>query len=110
MLKLTRAKRSMVVLAFLLSSFIPAVGRAEDPIETAGITVGLTAGNILFLPLKAISVSIGVLSGGLSYVVSGGNADLTRQIWQDTTQGPYLITPEVAKKAVGERPELSENK
>jgi len=64
----------------------------------------------LFLPLKAISMSIGAVSGALSYLVTGGNADLTKQIWQDTTQGPYLITPEVAKKAVGERPELSEKK
>ena len=70
----------------------------------------MTAGNLLFLPLKAISVSIGAVSGALSYLVTGGNADLTKQIWQDTTQGPYLITPEVAKKAVGERPELSEKK
>ncbi len=110
MLKRTKTKLSMMALGLILSSFIPTVLRAEDAIETAGEAVGMTAGNLLFLPLKAISVSIGAVSGALSYIVTGGNADLTKQIWQDTTQGPYLITSEVAKKAVGERPELSEKK
>lgn len=110
MLKRTKTKLSMMALGLILSSFIPTVLRAEDAIETAGEAVAMTAGNLLFLPLKAISVSIGAVSGALSYLVTGGNADLTKQIWQDTTEGPYLITPEVAKKAVGERPELSEKK
>jgi hypothetical protein len=35
---------------------------------------------------------------------------LTRQIWRDTTEGPYLITPDVARKAIGQRPELLEQK
>jgi hypothetical protein len=110
MLKRAKTKLSMMALGLILSSFIPTVLHAEDAIETGGEAVGMTAGNLLFLPLKAISVSIGAVSGALSYIVTGGNADLTKQIWQDTTQGPYLITPEVAKKAVGERPELSEKK
>jgi hypothetical protein len=110
MLQRTKTKLSMMALGLILSSFIPTVLRAEDAIETAGEAVAMTAGNLLFLPLKAISVSIGAVSGALSYIVTGGNADLTKQIWQDTTQGPYLITPEVAKMAVGERPELSEKK
>lgn len=79
---------------------------AEDPNEIAGIAVGLTAGNMWFVPIKAISVVMGVTGGALSFVLTGGNAEMTQQIWRDTTQGPYLITPEVAQKAVGDRPEL----
>ena len=80
--------------------------KAADPVETAGVGVGVTAGNALFLPIKAISVGWGMIAGGLSFILSGGNADLTKQIWSDVTEGPYLITPELAQKAVGERPEL----
>lgn len=107
MSKLTQTKLLGMAIAIVLS--LPSALPAEDAIETAGETVGMTVGNVLFLPVKAISVSIGAVSGALSYILTG-NADLTRQIWQDTTQGPYLITPEVAKQAVGERPELSERK
>jgi hypothetical protein len=70
----------------------------------------MTAGNMWIIPAKAISTSMGLLFGSLSLVLSGGNTELTRQIWRDTTEGPYVITPEVAKKAIGERPELLERK
>jgi len=99
----------VVILAVLLIGLFAAGSRAEDAIETAGIAAGVTAGNMWFLPIKAISISVGALSGVLSFMLTG-NADLSKQIWQDTTQGPYAITPEVAKQAVGDRPELREKK
>lgn len=100
----------VVALTLILSSLAPAVLRAEDTIEKAGMAVELTAGNMWFIPAKFISSSIGILSGALSFVVTGGNVDLTQQIWQDTLQGPYVITPELAKKSIGTRPELSQPK
>jgi hypothetical protein len=108
--KRTPVLQAVLVLALLLSSLAPALLRAEDTIEKAGMAVEMSAGNMWFLPAKFISSSIGVLSGALSFVVTGGNADLTQQIWQDTLQGPYVITPELAKKSIGERPELSQSK
>ena len=101
-----RLKRIAAIMTLVSTCAFPALGNAADVIENAGVGVGLTAGNMLFLPIKAISVSVGVLSGALSFVLSGGNADLTKQIWRDTTEGPYLITPDVARMAVGQRPEL----
>jgi hypothetical protein len=97
-------------LVWTLISLFPALLRAEDAIEKAGVAVGVTAGNLWFLPIKAITVTIGHLSGALSYVVTGGNTELTQQIWQDTTEGPYLITPELARKSIGRRPELEDIK
>ena len=91
---------------FTLTSFAPAYLRAEDTIEKAGVAVGVSAGNMWFLPIKAITVTMGALSGALSFVVTGGNTELTQQIWHDTSEGPYIITPEVARTAIGKRPEL----
>ena len=108
--KTTRAISFWIVLAILVVSSAGSIVRAEDAVEAAGIGVGQTAGNVVFLPAKIASVSIGWLSGALSYVLTGGNADLTKQIWRDTSEGPYLITPEVARKAVGQRPELEQRK
>jgi hypothetical protein len=110
MLKIAKTKCSLVVAALFIAGFFPSILKAEEPIEIAAIDVGVTAGNLVFLPAKAISVSIGAVSGALSFLLTGGNADLTRQIWRDTTEGPYLITPAVARKAIGQRPELLENK
>jgi len=104
-------KRAHFIAAALLSAicFAAAPAAAEDAIETAGVGVGVTFGNFFFLPVKAISVTMGALAGGLSLALTG-NAELSKQIWQDTTQGPYLITPEVARAGVGQRPELLEKK
>ncbi|MBI2180437.1 MAG: hypothetical protein HYU31_06420 [Deltaproteobacteria bacterium] len=100
---------TVVILAVLLSGFFAVGSRGEDAIEKAGIATGVTAGNMWFLPIKAISLSMGALSGALSFLLTG-NADLSKQIWEDTLQGPYAITPDVAKQAVGDRPELREKK
>jgi hypothetical protein len=108
MRKLKAAPATVITLALL--TFVPAVAQAEDTIEKAGVGVGVTAGNMWFIPAKAVSVTNGILTGALSFILTGGNLSLTQQIWQDTLQDPYLITPEVAKKAVGERPELSASK
>ena len=98
------------VLSLAVMVLAPVTLRAEDVIEKAGVATGVTAGNMWFLPVKAITMSIGALSGALSFVVTGGNAELTKQIWQDTSQGPYVITPELARTGVGQRPELAEKK
>jgi hypothetical protein len=108
MSKPTQMRIASIALAALLWSMGPTtVLRAEETIEKAGVAVGLTAGNMLFVPLKAIALSMGAISGALSYVLMGGNDEVTRQVWRDTLQGPYVITPELAKKAIGERPELN---
>jgi len=97
-----------LVVAALLLSAVPL--RAEDIIEKAGVAVGVTAGNLWFVPIKAIAVTVGAMSGALSYVATGGNEDLTRQIWRDTLRGPYVITPELARTSIGHRPEIEEIK
>jgi len=94
------------MIALSIVALLPQTPRAEDNIEKAGVAVGVSAGNMWFLPIKAIVISVGAISGTLSYLVTGGNAELTQQIWRDTMNEPYIITPELARTAVGRRPEL----
>lgn len=82
----------------------------DDAIEKAGVAMGVGPGNLWFLPIKAITVTIGALAGALSYVVTGGNAELTQQIWRDTQDEPYVIDQKLARTAVGRRPELEAKK
>jgi hypothetical protein len=108
MFQRTKIRWASSAFALLLAASLPSGLRAEDAIEKTGVVVGVTAGNMVFLPAKAISTSVGLIFGALSFVLTGGNADLTRQMWRDTTEGPYLITPDLAREAIGERPELLE--
>jgi hypothetical protein len=105
-----KTKFSAAVVLLTLSSFNPALLRAEDTMEKAGVAVGVSAGNMWFLPIKAITVTMGALFGAVSYVVTGGNTEVTEQMWRDTFEGPYVITPEVARMGIGQRPQLEENK
>ena len=98
-----------LVLAITLTVIWPPLLRAEDAIEKAGVAIGVTAGNMIFLPAKAISTSMGLFFGALSFVLTGGDTEVTHQMWRDSTADPYLITPALARKSIGRRPELSEN-
>lgn len=97
------ARLTWIVMALVLLS--PARSRAEEVTEKAGMALGVTAGNLLFLPIKAISVTIGAFSAVTSFVVTGGDTEVANQVWRDTSQGPYAITPDLARAAIGHRPE-----
>lgn len=99
-----------LVTLFILALSFPFSARAIDVAEEAGVAVGLTAGNVLFVPVKVITVFSGLTASVFSFVVTGGNVEISRQIFQNTLQGPYLITPSVARTGVGERPELEKKK
>jgi hypothetical protein len=104
MIRKTKLAAALVLLT--LTSIAPAYLQAEDIIEKAGVATGVTVGNTIAVPLKAVTMALGALSGVLSFIVTGGNTELTQQIWQDTFQGPYVVTPELARMSVGQRPEL----
>jgi hypothetical protein len=95
-------------LATTLIGTAPFLLRAEDTIEKVGVAVGVSVGNMVFLPAKAISTSMGLFFGALSFVLTGGDTEVAQQMWRYSTEDPYLITPEVARKAIGRRPDLSE--
>jgi hypothetical protein len=103
-----RVRIGTIIVAGLLSSVVAAAPlRAEENIEKAGVITGVTAGNMIFIPLKAALLPMNAIIGALSFVLTGGDDEVTRQVWRDTLQGPYIITPDLARKAIGERPELN---
>jgi|SRR5215475_1620903 len=83
----------------------------EQPIDRTAVIdktaagIGITFGNAVFVPFKAISTVWVLGMGGLSFIISGGDTELTRQSWRDVTEGPWVITDEFARQSVGTRPE-----
>jgi hypothetical protein len=108
MLRRIRNRWALLAFAILLVGSFASRLRAEDGIEKAGVVVGVTAGNMLFVPAKAISSSMGLFFGALSFLLTGGDTEVTQQMWGYSTADPYLITPDLARKAIGERPELQD--
>ncbi len=106
------AKSTIIIsITFLLVVLLisPAFLHAEDSenlTEEIGVGLGVTVGNSIYLPIKATLMAFSLPGGALSWILSGGNEEITNQIWSDYLAGPYVITPEMVRSAIGKRPEL----
>ncbi|MFQ5851185.1 MAG: hypothetical protein ACE5JU_11440 [Candidatus Binatia bacterium] len=104
MSKSTRIK-SLLATLLLLAYLSPLTVYAGDFIEESGVALGVVVGNLIYVPLKATTMTLALPQGLLSWLLSAGNDQLTEQIWLDNLEGPYLITPALARVAIGKRPE-----
>lgn len=67
---------------------------AEPPMgEEAGYGVGAALASIFYIPAKVTYAGLGLLTGGLSYVLSGGRADVANNIIYPAVRGNYVVTP-----------------
>ncbi len=79
----------------------PAVSRLE-PVETTensedssfGLHIASGALSILYTPIKLVYAGLGGLMGGMAYMVTGGNEQVTQSIWDASVQGTYWLTPQ----------------
>ena|SRR5512145_748316 len=103
---LSRAPILLAVFCVALAFSSPVSAQSVDPREEVAAGIGVTVGNLFFVPLKAVAAASGAVSGALSFVLWGGDAEVALQTWQNTLPGPYVITPDLARAGVGSRPEL----
>lgn len=67
---------------------------AEEPVgEEAGYGVGAAIASVFYIPVKVTYAALGLLTGGLGYVVSGGRADVANNIIYPAVRGNYVVTP-----------------
>jgi len=55
--------------------------------------VGAVATNVFYLPAKVIYAGLGGLTGGFGWILTGGDTDAAKGIWDPTVRGTYIITP-----------------
>ena len=65
----------------------PAVG------EEAGYGIGSVLANVFYMPAKITYAGLGLLTGGLGYVLSAGRADGANNIIYPSIRGNYVVTP-----------------
>jgi hypothetical protein len=67
---------------------------AEEPvIEEAGYGAGAALASVFYIPAKVTYAALGLLTGGLGYVLSGGRADVANNIIYPAVRGNYVVTP-----------------
>ena len=67
---------------------------AEQPVsEEAGYGVGAALASVFYIPAKVTYAGLGLLTGGLGYVLTGGRADVANNIIYPAIGGHYVVTP-----------------
>lgn len=72
----------------------PASPPAEPSVsEEAGYGVGAALASVFYIPAKVTYAGLGLLTGGLGFVLSGGRADVANNIIYPAVRGNYVVTP-----------------
>jgi len=67
---------------------------AEQPIgEEAGYGAGAALASVFYIPAKVTYAGLGLITGGLGYILSGGKADVANNIIYPAVRGNYVVTP-----------------
>jgi hypothetical protein len=65
--------------------------------EEAGYGIGSAVANVFYIPVKVTYAGLGLLTGGLGFVLSGGRADVANNIIYPAVRGTYVVTPDHLK-------------
>ena len=66
----------------------------EQPVSSeAGYGVGAALASVFYIPAKVTYAGLGLLTGGLGWVVSGGRSDVANNIIYPAIGGNYVVTP-----------------
>ncbi len=72
----------------------PASQPAEPSVsEEAGYGVGAALASVFYIPAKVTYAGLGLLTGGLGFVLSGGRSDVANNIIYPAVRGNYVVTP-----------------
>jgi hypothetical protein len=70
-----------------------AASASEGESHSAGFYVGAILANVVYVLGKIVFAALGAVTSGLTYLVTVGNSETTRSVWDATVEGTYVITP-----------------
>lgn len=93
--------RTMVaaLMAVLVLSAAPAWAEEEDHgfARDLGYGVGSIFTNLLYMPTKFVYATLGGITGGFAYVLTGLRMDTAKAIWVPSLGGTYVVTPSMLR-------------
>jgi DNA mismatch repair protein MutH len=82
--------------ATLGGSVRPAIA-AEQYVNDFGVGLGTVLVNVLYMPVKVVYATLGGLTGGFAFVLTGGRMDTASAVWVPAMGGTYVITPSMLR-------------
>ncbi|GJL66336.1 MAG: hypothetical protein NPIRA05_13070 [Nitrospirales bacterium] len=65
----------------------------ENPAGEAGLGIGSGLLTLVYFPVKVVYAVLGGVVGGFTYVLTGGDLDTAKTVWEPSFHGTYVITP-----------------
>ncbi len=69
----------------------PTVSAASDYLEDAGLGTATVAANVFYIPAKLTYATLGGITGGLAYVMTGTNLEIAERVWKPSMGGDYVL-------------------
>jgi hypothetical protein len=87
--------RRWIVTLALLSTLAAAVPPAEAGNfgSDAGVGVACVFVNLLYMPAKLVYATLGGVTGGFAYLLTGLNYEVADKVWTPSLGGNYVVTP-----------------
>jgi hypothetical protein len=86
-----------VIIILSLSLLSPYNAKAESTLSNVGYGAGSILASCVYSPAKVVYGLIGGLTGGIAFLLTGGNQDVAKKIWTPSLRGTYVITPDMLK-------------
>lgn len=67
--------------------------RKTETRNEAGYGIGSVFANVFYMPAKVTYAGLGLITGGLGYVLSGGSTEVANRIIYPAVGGHYVVTP-----------------
>ena len=87
-----RRLTAAALLIALVATARPATAVTQG--EEAGRAVASIGLNIIYVPAKAVMALVGLVTGGLVGLATGGNERAAYAIWVPTASGTWFVTPD----------------
>jgi hypothetical protein len=94
-----RGVRRLGSLALVAALFVSTSVRAEEKTERNiaahyGLGFGAAVCSLVYGPIKILYATLGALTSGLAWGLTGGRTDVAREILTSSVRGDYVVTPE----------------
>ena len=100
-------RKAMVVVVALcvLVQMAHAAGNEKETHYWSDAGYGTLAvfANFLYMPVKVVYSTLGVITGGLAYVLTVGDSATAERVWSPSVGGSYVVTPAMLR---GDEPML----
>ena len=93
--------RRMATLALALALAAPATAFAGDDEAMKerhrGVGIGLASvlANVIYVPAKLVYATVGTVTGGAAWALTGGNTEVAKGVWVASVGGDYFLAREM---------------